>query len=175
MWISKIYLLLTLGSVSSIPLYKPYYSLSLDNSKLISQQILNDTFNQVYNNITKSIKNNETFYVFRSPFCQEPENLYNKIKHNLYDKIAYTSIVNINYNKHMCPINYNYGYILWSYNIGVQNIAPVNRIKKYIKYFLRKINITFPNSNIISIYNVSSNNRYTIFGTNCCPFYNISF
>jgi len=175
MWISNLYLLLTLVSVNGLPLYKPYYSLSLDNSKLISQQILNDTFNEIYNNITESIKNNETFYVFKSPFCEEPENFYNKIKHNVFDKIAYTSNVNINYNKPKCTINYNYGYILWSYNIRVRNFTPVNRIKKYNKYILRKLNIIFPNSNIISVYNVSSDNKYTIFGTNCCPFYNISF
>ena len=75
----------------------------------------------------------------------------------------------------MCPVNYNYGYILWSYNIGIRNVAPISRIKKYVKYFLRKLNTTFPNSNIVLVYNVSSDNKYTIFGTNCCPFYNISF
>lgn len=178
MWISNIFLLLTLGCVSALPLYKSYYSLILDESKIIHQKILNetinDTFNQVYSNITKSIKNNETFYVFKSPFCQEPENLYNKIKHNIYDKLVYTSI-NINYNKAICPVNYNYGYILWSYNIGIRNVMPISRIKKYVKYFLRKLNTSFPNSNIVLVYNVTSDNKYTIFGTNCCPFYNISF
>ena len=178
MRISNIFLLLILDSVSALPLYKPYYHLILDESKNVYQKILNetinDTFNEVYGNITKSIKSNETFYVFKSPFCQEPENLYNKIKHNIYDKLVYT-LININYNKAMCPVNYNYGYILWSYNIGIRNVAPISRIKKYVKYFLRKLNTTFPNSNIVLVYNVSSDNKYTIFGTNCCPFYNISF
>lgn len=175
MWIFNISLLLIINYVNALPFYKPYYSLSFDNSKLIYQKIINNTFNQVYNNITESIRNNESFYLLKSPFCQEPENLYNKIKHNLYDKIAYTSIVNINYNKPTCPTNYNYGYILWSYNTGIQNIVPVNRIKKYVKFFLKKLNYTFSNSNIILVYNITSNNKYTIFGTNCCPIYNISF
>jgi hypothetical protein len=172
MWISNISLLLSL--VTALPLYRPYYKLTLDNPKLISQKILNDTFNEVYNNITESIKNNHSFYVFKSPFCEEPENLYNKIKHTIYDKITHKPIVNINNYKPLCPINYNYGYILWSNNIPLKYFVPVNRIKKYIRFILRKLNTTFPNSNIISVYNVSSENRYTIFGTNCCPFYNIS-
>lgn len=175
MWNFYIFLLLTINSVNTLPFYKPYYSLSFDNSKLIYQQIINNTFNEVNNNITERINNNHSFYVFKSPFCEEPENLYNKIKHNMYDKIAYTSIININNNRPICPTNYNYGYILWSYNIGVQNSAPVNRIKKYVKFFLRKLNTTFPNCNINLVYNISSNNKNTIFCTNCCPFYNISF
>ena len=179
MWISNIFLLLNIVNVNTIPLYNQYYSLSLDNSKFIIPLILNDTYNEIYNNITKSINNNKTFYIFKSPFCDEPENLYNKIKHNIYDNILYRSIININHNKNICPNDYNYGYVLWSYNqlknnIHVQNYIHVFKIKKYVKYVLKKINNTFPNSNIISIYNISSSNKYTIFATNCCPYYNIS-
>jgi hypothetical protein len=93
-----------------------------------------------------------------------------------------------------CPIND--GYSIWSYvfqqnqnsdivtrlifNILDYDIS-VYQLKKYIIYFMKRIQTIFPDSKlnlIINNYNYDENNynyNYYIFKTNCCPIYNISW
>jgi hypothetical protein len=203
--------------VTAQPLYKhQLHKLPHDNINLIFQQRLNETFNNVYNNVLMTAtKNLSSYVIFDSPFCVEPtKNYYNIIsqdiiinyyeqkkyyKYKLLTKYEYQKKIlneimqDYSYNNHYkskCPFNTNDGYIIWSYDLYIFNSMneiirynnydiSINKIKKYVKYFLNKINFTFPDSNIDIILNIEldpfiDQSNY-IYSTNCCPKYNISF
>lgn len=113
---------------------------------------------------------------------------YNKYK--LLTKYEYLQKIKTGYNldhlytieyddKEKCPSNIFDGYIIWSYysqdnKIPYYNI-PMNKFRKYVKYYLNRIKDTFPDSIFNITFDVPIHEYDNIYSTNCCPKYNISF